>query len=263
MSRDYPISASQLKKYKKCPEQYRLRYDSDHDPTKLGQGYRQLGGAVHKSIENILLDDTELRKQNTLEQKLIAEEKTLGYKYPPSMAKDVTKCLKNASKYIAVELSDEKILDVELDRIFPVNRPDLSHDFRAIMDVTTEDGIIDWKTGKKRPKDERVQAGVYLAAYSANYGRIPKYIKFVYLKNDKVKVSTHRQQDKNGKVFWNEEINEYWDEVIATSREILKSWETGEWPAKPAESKCYWCDWEGFCSSSPVGMGGKEWWKFY
>jgi len=259
--RTYPISASQVKKYKTCPKQYWYRYVSDIYSTKMGAGYRGMGSAVHEAIENVLLDDPEERDELVLLKKLRAEEERLGYDYPTRFDDDVQKCLVNASKYIS-SLGDQKIIGIEDDHTFNVTRPDIVHPFRGIMDVCTEDSIIDWKTGTPRPEDEAIQAAIYLAAYAGKYNRVPKEIRFVYLKKETVNI--HKSTDDNGMKFWDEnQMPDSWSQVMFYAIQILDSWENdGPWIAIPDRDTCHWCDYQFFCKEGGVGVEHIDWDQF-
>lgn len=256
--RDY-ISASQLKKWRTCPESYRFRYKSDIEPTRAEKGYRSMGSAVHEAIENVLVEDPTVRSQDKLEFRFENELQNLDYEYPESMHDTAMGCVSNAARYIASyreKFNDGErltIRGVEVDHKFEVNRPDISYPFRAIMDVTTEGEIWDWKTGNRRPADELLQGAVYLAAYGNKYGEVPEAMRFIYLKDREVE--TYPRTDDNGHVFWSESKQpDGWDEAIKLAKQLMRAWRLDEWPAKPGDP-CYWCSYEMFCSASPVGVG--------
>lgn len=255
-SRDYPLSASQLKTWKRCPKSYEFKYKDVFKPTKAPKGYRSMGSAVHESIENVMECNPDLRDEEQLNWRFTEELMDLDYDYPEAMHDNVMTCIANAARYIS-DRDDAEIRGLEVDHEFTVNRPDISYPFRAIMDVCTDTEIWDWKTGKRRKKDETIQAAVYLAAYTNKYGEVPEAIRFVYLKEREV--GTISRTDNEGNEFWSlDEQPNGWDEVIDLAKQILRGWETDEFPAKPDEGKCYWCDYEIFCPASKVGVGGEN-----
>lgn len=259
MTEDYPLSASQVKTYKRCPESYRLKYVSDVKPTKASRGYRSAGSAVHDTIENVLTRSPQLRDEEHLNKRFEQELSQLEYEYSEDMRENVITCLSNAARYISTR-NDTIITGVETDHTFHVTRPDISYPYRGIMDVITKTEIWDWKTGKKRPEDERIQAAVYMAAYTNYTGHAPEAIRFIYLKNREV--STY-QQGEGDDGFWSEDGEpDGWDEVITLSKQILRAREKGDFVARPSDSKCYWCDYEMSCGASKVGVGSESPEKF-
>lgn len=256
------LSASQLKKWRRCPEEYRFRYKSDRQPTKAEKGYRSMGSAVHETIETTLEENPELRQESKLNWIFESELEDLDYDYPEEMHDTVLTCLSNAARYISMR-KDIEFRGVEVDHTFRVNRPDISADFRAIMDVTTKgrDEIWDWKTGNVREEEDHIQAAVYLAAFANKYGTVPEVIRFIYLKDREV--NSIKRTDENGTEFWSEEERpDGWEEVIRLAKEVLRAWEDDEWPADPAPNKCYFCDYSYFCSAAPTGMGNVSWEKY-
>ena len=252
----YPISASQAKKYKNCPKQYAYRYVWPHSSFKIGEGYAEFGTTVHEAIESVVMEDPYNRTEDDLYGKFLMATRDLDYEYPDEWEKDLHTCLQNAAKFIAG--LEEEIKGVEVQHKFRVSRPDIVYPLFAIMDITTDHGIIDWKTGKPRPADEKIQAAIYLAAYAHKYNKLPEYIQFVYLKTGEK--TTHSRTDEEGNVFWGKDTEpEAWSEVITIAKQILTSWETDYWPAKPSPDNCHWCEYQLFCPQSGVGVEELDW----
>lgn len=252
----YPISASQAKRFKACPKQYAYRYVWPHGSFKQGLGYAEFGRTVHEAIENVLEEDPYNRTEDDLYGKFLWETKQLDYEYPDDWDKNLHTCLQNAAKFVSK--LEEEIKGVEVEHTFRLSRPDIVYPLFAIMDICTDKGIIDWKTGKPRPEDEKIQAAVYLAAYAHKYNKLPEYIAFVYLKTGEKTV--HSRTDDEGNVFWGADTEpEAWSQLVSLAKQILNAWETDVWPARPSPDVCHWCDYQLFCPQSGVGCEDVPW----
>lgn len=257
--RDY-FSASQIKTFKTCPKEYWYKYVSDKDPAYVEKGYLSLGSAVHETIEAVLLEYPDLRDRKQLEHKMQTHLENMDHGIPESMVDKAFTCVGNAAHYIAKQ-EDLDILGIEAEHKFDVNRPDISYPFLAIMDVTTSEGIVDWKTGNVYEDSERLQGGVYLAAYANMYGRVPEYVKFVYLKDREV--NTYSRTDGNGHEFWSDEkMPDGWQEVIKIAKQLQKAWREDTWPAKPDTAPCYFCDYKNFCPQGKRGVDNVSFEKY-
>lgn len=253
MVNDYPISASQVKKWKKCPKQFWYSYISDVEVSDDGNKYTEMGNAVHEAIENYLNAGNEMDNTSEIEKNLQIHLSAVedDYEYGADMEERAQKCLTNAAKYL--KLLDEEILGVELDRTFHVDRPGITSDFRAIMDLATENKIVDWKTGNKGP--EKVQAAIYIVAYWHEFGELPEEVHFVYMKDGDVNI---HKAEEGGEVYWDEEVNTYWDEMVPYAQAMQNAIEMGNFPADPGESKCHWCAYSRHCPEGG-GVGDIPW----
>lgn len=250
------ISASQMKSFARCPKEYSFKYQSDLRGTKMGEGYAALGRAVHVSIEEVLSEYPQLRDETQLEYKFKKVLDGNDWDYPSRMNDAAETCLENAAKYLSNHGNTE-IRDVEVDHRFNVSRPDINQNFRAILDVTTDTAIWDWKSGKNvRVEDEKIQGSVYMAAYTQLYGHPPDEIRFVYLR--KGEVNSHSSN-------LNEDDNEMWENMIRLAKKVKRAWKLNDFPAKPDPSKCFWCAFEGYCEFSAIGTGdwGLQEWEAY
>lgn len=255
--KEYNISASQVKAHSKCPKQWWFRYQSEKEPSKSNMQYLWLGSRVHESIEEALTAESPppLDHQKALQsafQNLYREKDE--YPVPDKLYKQGMECCEVASKFIVKGPSgvpdDEwnpTIEDIEKRIEYDISRPDVDTGVTAIMDVVTEKEIWDWKTGSIRddtPHEEKIQGSIYMAAYFDEYGEAPEAIRFVYLKEGKV-----RDVDPS---------DEVWEYMLKRAKALVHAKETGEFPGK-AGSHCYWCDYEFFCDVAPTGVGGVPW----
>lgn len=249
---EYDLSASRLKTHASCPKKYELKYILGYEGTKGANGYGQMGSWVHETIENVLLQNPNERDEQVLHSKLKQEfvrleqsdEVTVDAvdKDQRSTALD---CLEVVARYIA---SQEFTLEgVEVAVNFEIDNPQLQKTAYGKIDVVTEKGEIwDWKSGSINedytPRDELIQGCIYMAGYHHKYGNLPKAIKFVYIKEEKVREIDPTQES--------------WQKMIQYGRELTSDEATGEFPAKPQSGKCYFCDYEMYCPDSEVGVGG-------
>lgn len=248
--KEYDISASRIKKHASCPEKYRLRYIAEKESTKMRQGYGEIGSLVHESIENVLNNHPNERNKNALTSRLKQEFYQLeeSGEYDMELIDDRQRstgldCLEMAAKWLAKPGQDVEFREIEA--VCHYDLDGLDRTAIGFMDVATQNGIWDWKTGRIRgdetERDEIIQGAVYMGGYHNSYGELPEYIKFVYLKEEKVRTVTPGE--------------EAWEEMLEYARELVKSEQTDTYEPDPEEGKCYFCGWENFCSASAVSPG--------
>lgn len=249
MSDEYNISASQVKAHSQCPMQYWFRYIGEKEPTKKPKGYRALGSRVHEAIEEAL-SSTQTPPYEHLEAMKSAiinsyAEKDDEYPLDEDMKSDGMEYCQQAAKYLCKERPE--ILGIEKRVEFEISRPDLQTGVTAIMDVCSEEGVLDWKTGRIRDTtahEEKIQGAVYMAAYFREYNREPSSIKFVYL--------------KEGKVRSVDPTDDIWNYMLTRAKKLMASKQDNDFPGKPGDH-CYFCDHEFWCPSAPAGMGNVDW----
>lgn len=252
-SKDLTLSASKIKKYKTCPEQFRLRYlDEDAEGTKQEKGYKDLGTAVHDSLEIVLSKISDDPDQIMLEHMLKEEYRKIDPEISSRQEETALECLETASRFLC-KIDNLEIASIE-DRIeFVLNKGGLNNSSVSYCDaIVDNDGkreIWDWKTGRIRedstPEEEIQQGIMYVIAHQARYGYPPDSMKFIYLKEETV---------RNRKP---EEAN--FEQFISDAKDLVRGINTDTYPAKPEKSKCHWCDYEYFCSASPVSYNDVEW----
>lgn len=241
---DYNISASQVKSHAKCQKQWWYRYVSDKEPTVMDDRYLNLGSRVHEAIENALTAESPppLGHEKAVKsaiQNLFREKEEI--EIPDDFYSDGMEYCAKAAEYIAKQEPD--LRGVEVRHEFQIDRDDMSTGVTAIMDIVTENEIWDWKTGRIRDDtshEEKIQGAVYMAAYHNKYGEPPDAIKFIYV--------------KEGKIRTVEPSDEVWDYMVERAKGLIDSKETGEYEANPGDA-CFWCAYEAWCGASPTGMG--------
>lgn len=242
---DYNISASQVKTFSSCPKQWEFRYQSDQEPTKDKMEYLNLGSRIHEAIEDALTADSPppLGHKEAVKaaiQNLYREKDE--YEVPDEMFKDGLEYCEKAAEYIAKREPD--IRGIEVREEFQINRTGMSTGVTAIMDVATQTEIWDWKTGRIRddtPHQEKIQGSIYMAGFYSKYGVEPQSIKFVYVKEGKV-----RSIDPD---------DDIWQYMLKHAKKLIHAKETGEFPPDPGE-KCYWCGYEMVCPGAKVSVAG-------
>jgi CRISPR/Cas system-associated exonuclease Cas4 (RecB family) len=245
MGDEYNISASQVKSHAKCPKQWWFRYVSDKEETSGDERYLNLGSRVHEAIEDTLTAESppplgHEKAVKSAVQNLFAEKSE--HEIPDDFYDDGMKYCAKAAEFIAKQ--EPELRGVEVRHEFEIDRDDISTGVTAIMDIVTENEIWDWKTGTIRdetPHEEKIQGAVYMAAYHNKYGETPDSIRFVYVKEGKV-----RNIDPS---------DEIWEYMIDRAQDLINAKQTGEFAPEPGD-QCYWCSYELWCDASPVGVGG-------
>lgn len=244
---EYPISPSATKRLKRCPKQFELRYLTDKDQTKPAGKYADVGSAVHEAIEHVLNKDSLdslVETPNQMQQSITSEYRNrVPDKYDEETIDGGVVACQTASRYLCTqEVSDFRGIEAEFQ--FALKRPDIDSAFRGIMDVATENEIWDWKTGKTvKEEDEKIQGMLYAMGYFQEFGVVPDRVRFVYLHEEMQRERIFEPSDSN------------WQQALNPVRDVVQAKETGEFPADPDSSSCFFCGWEGHCSASPVGAG--------
>lgn len=243
----YPISASAIKSFYSCPKQYQFRYKTDKPSTKASQGFLELGSAVHEAIEYALKQDTPLQK-NQLKGAFHQAYYKVNGKVPDDMDDDAKQYLNVAARFLSSK--SPNIQGIEKKFKFGLARQDIDSRFRGIMDITTENEIWDWKTGRVRdetPIEEKIQGAVYMRGFYELYDTYPESISFIYLKEEKQRTI--------------ESSDEVWDEMISHASDLVEAQNVGEYEATPG-GQCFFCGYEQFCPQSPTGAGDVDWVNF-
>lgn len=244
MTWDIPLSASKLKQHKSCPEAFRLGYMEQKPSEGSENRYIRRGDAVHEAIEDVIGDLDRLDDSEYVAHRFRTTYRENGGRHAYDLSEDdhefVHDCLQTASRFVAKHAPT--VVGVESEVRF--RDSDLDHSFTGYIDVATETEVWDWKTGTSdgKEEDEVLQGAIYMVGYYHHTGQLPEAVRFVYLKEQEV--SSYEPSDA------------MWGKVLDASRALLQSIENDYYPAKPDDSKCYWCDYEIHCSASPVGAGG-------
>lgn len=236
------LSASGIKKHRRCPKQWWFRYVSDVEPVEGETKYLDLGNAVHEAIEAGLRQGrTDLAFVRTHYEHFATQ-----YGVPDDLWDTGLSCIEVAVDFINDE--DPEILDVEAEAEFQIDRPDLQETVVGKMDVATDTEIWDWKTGSIRdetPIEEKIQGATYMAAYRVKYGKPPEKIRFLYLKEEQ-----KRSLDPT---------DEVWDTMLAHALKLARSKASGQFEATPGDV-CDWCDYRRVCAEGG-GIGANFDWE--
>lgn len=253
---DENLSASRVKKFATCPLKWWFSYSRKETRTKPEKGYREKGDAVHKAIENTLLEDETIRDAGILSHRFKEKFRQKNPDIPEKMYEDGLDCCDNAAKYLQKFVEPDAIRDIEVEHQFHVGG-EVNESFNAKIDLTTDTSVVDWKTGNAlnadgehadyRKRDELIQGMVYAAAYLNKYGEYPKEVVFVYLGDGEVSDFTPDR--------------EKWTQAKQYARALLQAMGSGEFPANPGEH-CSFCDYEYVCPAQDTSMANVTYEKY-
>lgn len=248
------LSASKVKSHAQCPLGYWFSYLSDEDRTKPQAGYREKGSAVHEAIEEVLRDNPDTRDAGILSHRFKRTYREKDPQIAENMYEDGLDCCDVAARYIE---NNREMTFSEFEIRHEYRIESLKKEFTAIMDIVTEDGIVDWKTGSRtdyqgelhdyRIREEKIQGMVYAGAYLNKYGEYPDYVRFVYLGGEELfELNPNKQM---------------WEEMKQYAKAVLESQSTGQFPAKEG-GHCGFCDYEFVCPAKDHSMANVSYWKF-
>lgn len=247
----YPLSASGVKKFKRCPKAFELRYIDQKSSTKGSSEFASLGTAVHESIERVLQENSIgmlSETPNQLKEMMVGEYRAIDPDIDSEKWEVGLECLNVAARYTASQ-GLESFRGIEQDFTFALGREDINHSFRGTMDVASPSQVWDWKTGKNiYEESEIIQGMIYAMGYLEEFGEPPEEIRFVYLRKEVERVI--------------DPTDENWETMLNHARNAIEAKRNEEFPAKPDESTCFWCGYEGWCPASegsPVGAGEVTW----
>lgn len=250
MTEEYPMSASQIKTHSSCPKWYEYRYISDEEGTKESLGYAELGSRVHEAIELVL--ESEKSPPMAEEEMLAASIQNTfreldQWEVPDNLFETGLQCCRSAASVLSAKEPD--ILDIEVSLEYDIDRDDLVTGVTGKIDLTTESGLWDWKTGRVRDEtkhEERIQGATYMAGYLNKYGEPPEKIYFVYLKEG---------DEDTAKVRSLEPGDDIWKYMVQHAKKLRNSKDSENFRAKPG-GQCFLCEYEFICPASKVTMDG-------
>lgn len=251
-SSQYPLSASGVKKYKRCPEEFRLRYIEQVDGTKPAGGYAALGSAIHEAIERVLNENNIAQLSETpnqLKELMVGEYRAIDPDVDNEKFNTGLECLEVAARYTATKGLDH-FRGIEKDFTYALGRDDIDHSFRGTMDVATPSEVWDWKSGKNvYEESEIIQGMIYAMGYLKEFGEPPEKIRFVYIQKEIERVI--------------DPTDENWETMISHAKNAIEAKRSGQFEPDPGSSKCYWCSYSGYCDVSKGGFvngaGGIGW----
>lgn len=248
MSDDWTISASKIKTIEDCPEKFRLHYVEGYDEMGPPSRWIRRGNAVHEAIEDVLNQASDPSiSSSMLKAQYRSNGGPEGYKLDDGFHQQVLDSLDSASRFLRKRVDEVRGVEVEVE--YGVRHPTITRDFGGYMDLATGSAVVDWKTGKSEGKKAHdvIQGAVYMGGYAYEYGEPPDAIHFAYINPE--------AGDDHPTVRTIEPDDAAWDEMIGKARKLLATVESGEFEARPDESRCNFCDYEVFCPASPVGAG--------
>jgi hypothetical protein len=212
-------SFSSLELFERCPKQYHhvriLKDVKDED-----NEYSLAGTRDHKALEDRLLSGTVL---------------------PPHLAKHEDKCELLATSGVKLMAEQELALDKQFN---PCGWWDKDVLLRVKADVTMYNGksaaLLDWKTGKRKPKPFQLELGA-LAQFKY-YPEIERTnTAFLWLKEDASDKMLYTREQDEARI--QKKFKEKADKVQEAA-------DDGVWQAKPSYFNCTYCPAKKICSYS-------------
>lgn len=217
MSATLAHSFSALELFDSCPKRFyhlKIAKDIKEDVAASDDGTRQ-----HKALEDRLVNGTPL---------------------PTHMAKHEHKIEPIINSGFEVKAEQELAVTKEL---VPCDwwHPDVF--LRVKADVAlygeTTAGLLDWKTGKRRPKPFQLELGALSQFIHYPKVKLTKAA-FLWLKDDDADTYTYTREKDYNRIL--DKLKTKTDRVEAAAQEDI-------WQAKPGYH-CNWCGAKGFCASS-------------
>lgn len=217
MTKRQAHSFSSLELFDGCPKRYhhlKIAKDIKEDSAASDDGTRQ-----HKSLEDAIKDGTPL---------------------PPHMAKHEPKVEAILKSGLTVKVEEELAITKEL---VPCDwwHPDVFLRVKADVALYSETtaAVMDWKTGKRRPKPFQLE----LAALSQfiHYPKIKSTkAAFLWLKDDDTDKYEYTREKDYDRIL---------DKLTTKTDRVDAAVVEGVWQAKPGYH-CNWCGAKDFCTSS-------------
>ncbi len=235
----FHLSSTKYTNFDKCPLQFKFQYVLNAPGRP--KSYLSFGSDIHKTIESI----EKLQKDNkTVTTELAFEildkywnslsydNKTLEDQYLDS-AKDMLE------KYLQWHNSNENsIVDIEIKFTTSFNDVVITGKIdRVEMTPNGDYMVVDFKTGKSKLSKNKIKSDIQLNIYALAirhlYGKLPKKVSLLYLKD-----GTMVSYDVTSK-----DIEEFETRLSEMTNFIFNE----EFPAKPDYMNCKYCDYATIC----------------
>ncbi len=192
---------------------------------------------VEKSVKP---EDSEASLAGTRDHKFLEDRLLDGSKLPPHLAKAESACEVIANSGLIVKPEQEFALTKELE---PCDWWHQDAFLRVKADVglysETTAALLDWKTGKRRPKPFQLELG---ALTQFTYYPKIKSTKaaFLWLKDDTTDKYEFTREDDYDRIL---------DKLMTKVERVEEAKEESVWQAKPG-FHCNWCELKNTCTSS-------------
>lgn len=192
---------------------------------------------VEKSVKP---EDSEASLAGTRDHKFLEDRLLDGSKLPPHLAKAESACEAIANSGLIVKPEQEFALTKELE---PCDWWHQDAFLRVKADVglysETTAALLDWKTGKRRPKPFQLELG---ALTQFTYYPKIKSTKaaFLWLKEDTTDKYEFTREDDYERIL---------NKLMAKVERVEEAKEENVWQAKPG-FHCNWCELKNTCTSS-------------
>ena len=232
MARKTYISASKLKRFRKCP------YQCKHEPFTRNAAV-DFGNAVHAGLASMLAGGDALKTYKVEAGKIgVSLDKEEDAKECIEFAKGMNHDL---DSIVTIESADgeasyynKKFFEVDITKTWG---------FRGGMDVVWVDDegnlvIDDWKTGNSKEEDD-LQLLIYAIVAWKKYGQFPSIkTRFIYLQQNFVDYKTWDSRTLANSL----------DYVIPLVEEYLKAEKENNWPKTP-HTWCKYCSLKDGCEA--------------
>jgi len=192
---------------------------------------------VEKSVKS---EDSEASLAGTRDHKFLEDRLLDGSKLPPHLSKAESACEAIANSGLIVKPEQEFALTKELE---PCDWWHQDAFLRVKADVGLYSGttaaLLDWKTGKRRPKPFQLELGAL--TQFRHYPKIKSTkAAFLWLKDDTTDKYEFTREDDYDRI-----LNKFMTKV----ERVEEAKEENVWQAKPG-FHCNWCELKNTCTSS-------------
>ncbi|MEM8714691.1 MAG: PD-(D/E)XK nuclease family protein [Cyanobacteria bacterium P01_G01_bin.4] len=236
----YPISASRLQSYHRCPQEYYFRYER-RVPAQAFFGSQSLGHALHAALATIHRDWHYTRPRPEW-QWLVECWQQASQRLPENLVVEGQRILRRYfDTFIATRSTLHRPVGVEsrIQGRLQVENIEFSLTGRYDRLDWLDDGLelIDYKSNReivqREPAETDLQLGLYYLALEQHYGASLKRLSFIYL--------------RQAKVVSFDVTPEHRDRVEATIADLaLRLRQDREWPAQTGQ-QCDRCSYARYC----------------
>lgn len=268
------LSYSQIDTFHQCPRKWTYRYIDDlrFDEQNIHLDY---GSAVHKGLENALLDLKVNHKIDAEDFLQTVKQLQYDYAYGDPEKELYWYAIKDMERLIHYQGFYEKIKNKEIVGVedeFDLKIPtmfcgeEVEINIKGYIDLIYRDSdnklvVVDHKTSKKKfDKNKRrnnLQIPIYFMAIKDKYGEYPKsgiynFTKLNTFQEQLFTTKVTQEQNelmnkRNPKKVWSKDPEDSRKEIIQTFKDMNNK--KAREIANPSPL-CFWCDYKTICSSA-------------
>lgn len=268
------LSYSQIDTFHQCPRKWTYRYINNirFDEQNIHLDY---GSAVHKGLENALLDLKVNHKIDAEDFLQTVKQLQYDYAYGDPEKELYWYAIKDMERLIHYQGFYEKIKDKEIVGVedeFDLKIPtmfcgeEVEINIKGYIDLIYRDSdnklvVVDHKTSKKKfDKNKRrnnLQIPIYFMAIKDKYGEYPKsgIYNFTKLNTFQEQLFTKKvtpeqnelMNKRNPKEVWSKDPEDSRKEIIQTFKDMNNK--KARKIAKPSRL-CHWCEYKSICANA-------------